>query len=894
LPVLLAAAAAWLPIEARAQIFIVNPDNATVPRGGTVAVLDTGQASVLANDFIIFASNPVVQLSRAPKHGELTLNADGTFFYRHDGSGGGSDDFKYIVCELVGGSPGNCSKEAEVKIAVTASAVAPQITGQRTLSTPEDLPLQIRLEDLIVEDPDSRYPQDFSLRLSDGDNYAIDGTTVVPDLDFVGTLTIGTRVNDGQADSNEFPLRVDVPPVNDRPRVVQAIGEQQAVHGEPFVLDLAPFFFDPDAGDSLSYAAAGLPPSGSLQVDPATGRLSGTPEEGDTLNPLYPITVTATDRSGLSVSTAFDLRVLPRSFDLSIVITATPEPATAAAAPLWSLTVTNASVSTSDPAQLHAQWYSTGAPVSLTPQSECTVINDLSFNPQVECEIEPLPPNGSAVIRVQSAQESPGDQTVVVRLTTGDANDGNDAAVKSLNLAGSFNETPAQRLPGPGADLAVADLDGDGAADLAAVSDTVRIYFNTGERTFATTPVSPPGTSTGEALAVLDWNGDDRLDIAVLRRSGSSGRVYLNGGNRTFVAGAGLPPVSAWAVTVIDSNLDGITELAVAGDGGTGLIGPDAVLRVIDARPAGDIVAADLNADGVADLAVVLQDTGNLAVLESAGNGQFTVRTLTGFGSLVGIGAGDVNGDSAPDLLLAVDSADLEIPANVVLRNELNGSFSELLTFGATDTAKLLAADVNVDGYADVLSVNATGVHQVYFGGSQGGLALQPEFLLSPGTATAALADFDGDEIPDLYLAGADAPSIDVLRNNGIGRFGLGDVTAPVIELIGAASLSVPAASPYTDPGATASDDVSGDLTAEIVVDNQVNTAIVGTYQVRYDVSDRAGNASSTVVRTVTVEATAGGGGGGGSIDAEWLAVFALLTILLRRRSPSAKKPACP
>jgi MYXO-CTERM domain-containing protein len=86
----------------------------------------------------------------------------------------------------------------------------------------------------------------------------------------------------------------------------------------------------------------------------------------------------------------------------------------------------------------------------------------------------------------------------------------------------------------------------------------------------------------------------------------------------------------------------------------------------------------------------------------------------------------------------------------------------------------------------------------------------------------------------------------------------------------------------YRDAGATASDDVSGDLTAQIVVDNPVNTAIVGTYLISYDVSDFAGNQSPTVTRTVTVEAATGGGGGGGSIGL-W-GVAALTWLALRRR----------
>jgi hypothetical protein len=73
---------------------------------------------------------------------------------------------------------------------------------------------------------------------------------------------------------------------------------------------------------------------------------------------------------------------------------------------------------------------------------------------------------------------------------------------------------------------------------------------------------------------------------------------------------------------------------------------------------------------------------------------------------------------------------------------------------------------------------------------------------------------------------------------------------------------------------------VSGDLSASIVVDNPVNAAVVGTSRVRYDVSDRAGNAAAPVFRTVVVAAATGGGGGGGSVGVYLLAALGLLGIL--------------
>ncbi|MBK6355142.1 MAG: DUF5011 domain-containing protein [Saprospiraceae bacterium] len=79
------------------------------------------------------------------------------------------------------------------------------------------------------------------------------------------------------------------------------------------------------------------------------------------------------------------------------------------------------------------------------------------------------------------------------------------------------------------------------------------------------------------------------------------------------------------------------------------------------------------------------------------------------------------------------------------------------------------------------------------------------------------------------------------------------DNDAPVITRTGAATINVCKNNSYTDAGATANDNCDGDLTTMIVTDNPVNTSIAGTYVVKYDVSDAAGNAATQVSRTVIV-----------------------------------------
>ena len=79
------------------------------------------------------------------------------------------------------------------------------------------------------------------------------------------------------------------------------------------------------------------------------------------------------------------------------------------------------------------------------------------------------------------------------------------------------------------------------------------------------------------------------------------------------------------------------------------------------------------------------------------------------------------------------------------------------------------------------------------------------------------------------------------------------DTTIPVITLLGEEIVSQEVGTAYTDAGATATDDYDGDLTSSIVVTGSVDTNIVGTYILSYDVTDPTGNAATTVTRTVNV-----------------------------------------
>ena len=91
------------------------------------------------------------------------------------------------------------------------------------------------------------------------------------------------------------------------------------------------------------------------------------------------------------------------------------------------------------------------------------------------------------------------------------------------------------------------------------------------------------------------------------------------------------------------------------------------------------------------------------------------------------------------------------------------------------------------------------------------------------------------------------------------------DTTAPVIELNGPTSVSVAWGGPYTDEGATATDDVDSVVT--VIPSGAVNTSKPGVYTITFDAMDAAGNSANQVIRIVTVSAPSGTTGANGLSD---------------------------
>jgi len=97
-------------------------------------------------------------------------------------------------------------------------------------------------------------------------------------------------------------------------------------------------------------------------------------------------------------------------------------------------------------------------------------------------------------------------------------------------------------------------------------------------------------------------------------------------------------------------------------------------------------------------------------------------------------------------------------------------------------------------------------------------------------------------------LYGASAPCLSVTNAS----MTIYDATKPAITLNGASEVSVVLGAAYSDAGASASDNLDGDITGRVQVSGTVNASAAGTYTLTYTVTDLAGNAAS-VARTVRV-----------------------------------------
>jgi gliding motility-associated-like protein len=158
----------------------------------------------------------------------------------------------------------------------------PVITNQISITTNEDIPVEIEVTDLQISDPDNVFPNDFVLVILPGLHYSVEGTTITSTPNYFGSLNIPIYVSD-QEEANDrsgvFNLIVEVLPVNDAPLTYNL--NQSTPENVALQFSMANMVTDVDGNvDYESFEYTSVPANGTLTVNNENRALTYQPNVG--------------------------------------------------------------------------------------------------------------------------------------------------------------------------------------------------------------------------------------------------------------------------------------------------------------------------------------------------------------------------------------------------------------------------------------------------------------------------------------------------------------------------------------------------------------------------------------------------------------------------------------
>jgi Big-like domain-containing protein/surface protein with Ig-like domain/putative Ig domain-containing protein/VCBS repeat protein/uncharacterized protein DUF11 len=876
---------------------VAQPDSYTTSEDAPLAVAAPG---VLGNDSDPEGAPLTAQVVGNVSNGVLQLSANGSFGFTPAANFNGTTTFTYRA-----GDGATQSGPTTVTIAVSAVNDPPFATNAPTTTATEGVTYRYTL---AASDPDGTMPTISAPTLPGWLAFTAPATiSGTPGDADVGVHAVTMSMTDGVAPAVPVQFQITVEDV-DNPPSIATIPEQTTTEGTPVDIDLARFVTDSDTGSTaLTFAATGGVPPG-LALSPA-GRLSGTPQIGASAG-THTVRFTVSDGAN-TVPGQLLLVVVPAGrVDLTVTMSASPNPVTLETPTTWTLTVTNRAPQMQAPGASLDVTFAGEVPFRFDappPASGCTLTPNGDQN-RLTCTLGALAGGASTTITLTGRSSFAGDVFAEARVAvTGAALDetpGNDVGVASLSIAQSVAGLPAQRIAISGARaIAAGDLDADGFDDLAVATASAQgvVVFtsvadptNPGRRTFATPPQALGGEALTNDLRIADLDRDNDLDIVTAAGNGAPNRAFVSAGGTFTSAPLGLAGVESRAVAVGDVNGDAFVDLVFAGPGTTTVLlntgsgvtfTPGGSVGPHDAR---GVLLVNLLGDALPEL-VLANGDGGAAVYRNT-RGAFTLAATLATGPTSAVSTGDFNSDGRLDLVFSRDAATLPaVPSSLVWLNTSSGQMFVSDELGAAVTTRLLVRDLDLDSGADVLALNGYGARLfTNTGAANGTLALHAQQLATPGARGVAAGKFSSDDRVDLAVVG---DSLGIFVNDGDGNFGEADSNAPVIQLRGDATVNIVIDSAYSDAGATATDREEGDLTSRIVVANPVDTKLLGTYTVTYNVSDLSGNTAKPVTRTVNVQPQAAAleGGGGGAVGLEMLIALLLVAAFAMPRPRNAR-----
>jgi hypothetical protein len=288
-------------------------------------------------------------------------------------------------------------------------------------------------------------------------------------------------------------------------------------------------------------------------------------------------------------------------------------------------------------------------------------------------------------------------------------------------------------------------------------------------------------------VAVEDFNGDGKLDIAATNYDLGIVQIFNGAGDGTFSIGSTFATdassTNPQGLVAGDFNHDGHPDLAVQNsngqnvgilinDGTGGFLAP--VTYPLSTYNSYGLATADLNGDGKLDLAVPLYNGSAIAILLGNGDGTFQAEPdLTTEANPEAVVIADLNGDGKPDLAATTNSGQ---DIDVVLGNG-DGTFQtpvahyisslQDFTLDLPRPTYIQAADIDGDGKLDLVYTNTRyGTVGVLFGAGNG-LFYDPVEYPSGGQASGlVIADVNQDGAPDVVTANKSFSGVTVLLNS--------------------------------------------------------------------------------------------------------------------------------